>query len=100
MLIFSTIVSKICLKKALILITDLLVWSNDRVIVWLKSIGLNEYAKNLIDSGVHGALMVLDPDFDANSFALILQIPNSDVQMRFVVMFYSKLMKFISAKQT
>ncbi|VDP54504.1 unnamed protein product [Schistosoma curassoni] len=63
-------------------LNDLLVWSNDRVIVWLKSIGLNEYAKNLIDSGVHGALMVLDPDFDANSFALILQIPNSDVQMR------------------
>ncbi|CAH8540966.1 unnamed protein product [Schistosoma guineensis] len=64
------------------ILNDLLVWSNDRVIVWLKSIGLNEYAKNLIDSGVHGALMVLDPDFDANSFALILQIPNSDVQMR------------------
>uniref|UniRef100_A0A5K4F3Z8 Liprin-alpha-1 n=1 Tax=Schistosoma mansoni TaxID=6183 RepID=A0A5K4F3Z8_SCHMA len=63
-------------------LNDLLVWSNDRVIAWLKSIGLNEYAKNLIDSGVHGALMVLDPDFDANSFALILQIPNSDVQMR------------------
>ncbi|TNN08327.1 Liprin-alpha-2 isoform 2 [Schistosoma japonicum] len=61
---------------------DLLVWSNERVITWLKSIGLNEYAKNLIDSGVHGALMVLDPDFDANSLALILQIPNSDVQTR------------------
>ncbi|CAH8501575.1 unnamed protein product [Schistosoma turkestanicum] len=61
---------------------DLLVWSNEQVIAWLKSIGLNEYAKNLIDSGVHGALMVLDPDFDANSFALILQIPKSDVQTR------------------
>ncbi|CAH8528228.1 unnamed protein product [Heterobilharzia americana] len=61
---------------------DLLVWSNEQVITWLRSIGFNEYAKNLIDSGVHGALMALDPDFDANSLALILQIPNSDAQMR------------------
>ncbi|KAK4471425.1 hypothetical protein MN116_004854 [Schistosoma mekongi] len=63
-------------------LNDLLVWSNERVITWLKSISLSEYAKNLVDSGVHGALMVLDPDFDANSLALILQIPNSDVQIR------------------
>lgn len=36
---------------------DVLVWSNDRVIKWLNSIGLKEFSNSLIESGVHGALI-------------------------------------------
>ncbi|CAL8069905.1 unnamed protein product [Calicophoron daubneyi] len=62
--------------------TDLLVWSNERLINWLKQIGLQEYAHNLVDSGVHGALVVLDPDFNVASLAMSLQIPESDIRAR------------------
>ncbi|XP_076751399.1 PTPRF interacting protein alpha isoform X8 [Xylocopa sonorina] len=61
---------------------DVLVWSNDRVIRWVHSIGLKEYGNNLIESGVHGALIALDESFDANSFALTLQIPTQNTQAR------------------
>ncbi|KAF5405446.1 hypothetical protein PHET_01117 [Paragonimus heterotremus] len=62
--------------------SDLLVWSNERVINWLKQIGLQQYASRLVDSGVHGALMVLDPDFNAASLAIILGIPITDPNAR------------------
>lgn len=62
--------------------TDVLVWSNDRVIRWLCNIGLKDCASNLIESGVHGALIALDESFDCNSLALILQIPTQNVQAR------------------
>nr|XP_022324919.1 liprin-alpha-1-like isoform X8 [Crassostrea virginica] len=61
-------------------IKDVLVWSNERLIKWVQSIGLREYANNLIESGVHGALIALDESFDANSMALALQIPNQSPQ--------------------
>ncbi|XP_076545407.1 PTPRF interacting protein alpha isoform X4 [Osmia lignaria lignaria] len=61
---------------------DVLVWSNDRVIRWVQSIGLKEYGNNLLESGVHGALVALDESFDANSFALALQIPTQNTQAR------------------
>ncbi|KAA3678468.1 uncharacterized protein DEA37_0001704 [Paragonimus westermani] len=62
--------------------SDLLIWSNERVINWLKQIGLQQYASKLIDSGVHGALMVLDPDFNAASLAIILGIQVTDTSSR------------------
>lgn len=61
-------------------IKDVLVWSNERLIKWVQSIGLKEYANNLIESGVHGALIALDESFDANSMALALQIPSQSPQ--------------------
>jgi hypothetical protein len=61
---------------------DLLVWTNERVIKWVQSIGLKEYASSLIESGVHGALIALDESFDHNSMALALQIPSSNIQLR------------------
>ncbi|XP_076175454.1 PTPRF interacting protein alpha isoform X5 [Ptiloglossa arizonensis] len=61
---------------------DVLVWSNDRVIRWVQSIGLKEYGNHLLESGVHGALIALDENFDANSFALTLQIPTQNTQTR------------------
>lgn len=65
----------------LVFISDVLVWSNERLLKWVQSIGLREYANNLIESGVHGALIALDESFDANSLALALQIPNQSSQV-------------------
>ncbi|XP_071051585.1 liprin-alpha-1 isoform X3 [Onthophagus taurus] len=62
--------------------TDVLVWSNERLIRWVAAIGLKEYANNLIESGVHGALIALDESFDSNSMALALQIPTQNTQAR------------------
>ncbi|KAK7869342.1 hypothetical protein R5R35_012892 [Gryllus longicercus] len=61
---------------------DVLVWSNERVIRWVTSIGLKEYANNLVECGVHGALIALDESFDFNSMALALQIPTQNTQVR------------------
>ncbi|XP_065221933.1 liprin-alpha-1-like isoform X3 [Planococcus citri] len=61
---------------------DVLVWSNDRVIRWVSSIGLKDYAGNLLESGVHGALIAMDENFDSSSFALTLQIPTQNIQAR------------------
>ncbi|XP_065566938.1 liprin-alpha-1-like isoform X2 [Artemia franciscana] len=62
--------------------TDLLVWSNERVIRWVQAIGLKEYASNLVESGVHGALLALHEGLNHNSFALVLQIPLQNSQAR------------------
>ncbi|XP_059961529.1 liprin-alpha-1 isoform X3 [Mesoplodon densirostris] len=64
---------------------DVLVWSNDRVIRWILSIGLKEYANNLVESGVHGALLALDETFDFSALALLLQIPTQNTQARAVL---------------
>ncbi|XP_078053985.1 liprin-alpha-2-like isoform X1 [Mustelus asterias] len=66
-------------------IKDVLVWTNDQVIHWVQSIGLREYANNIIESGVHGALVALDENFDYNSLALLLQIPTQNTQARQVL---------------
>uniref|UniRef100_A0A803TDF0 PTPRF interacting protein alpha 1 n=1 Tax=Anolis carolinensis TaxID=28377 RepID=A0A803TDF0_ANOCA len=66
-------------------IKDVLVWSNDRMIHWVVSIGLKEYANNLIESGVHGALLALDETFDHTALALSLQIPTQNTQARAVL---------------
>lgn len=62
--------------------SDVLVWTNERVIKFVQSIGLREYANNLIESGVHGSLIALDESFDHNAMALALQIPNQNPQAR------------------
>ncbi|XP_042340839.1 liprin-alpha-1 isoform X2 [Plectropomus leopardus] len=61
---------------------EVLVWSNERVISWVQSIGLKEYSGNLYESGVHGALFALDETFDHNTLALLLQIPTQNTQAR------------------
>uniref|UniRef100_H3AFH8 PTPRF interacting protein alpha 1 n=1 Tax=Latimeria chalumnae TaxID=7897 RepID=H3AFH8_LATCH len=63
-------------------IKDVLVWSNDRVIHWVQAVGLKDYANNLVESGVHGALIALDETFDYNALALSLQIPTQNTQAR------------------
>ncbi|XP_019749162.1 liprin-alpha-2 isoform X1 [Hippocampus comes] len=61
---------------------DVLVWSNERMVRWVQSIGLRDYAGILHESGVHGALVALDDNFDYSSLALLLQIPNQNTQAR------------------
>eukprot|EP00063_Salmo_salar_P056991 XP_014031826.1 PREDICTED: liprin-alpha-1-like isoform X5 [Salmo salar] len=61
---------------------DVLVWSNERVISWVQAMGLKEYSNNLLESGVHGALLALDETFDHNALALLLQIPTQNTQAR------------------
>uniref|UniRef100_A0A8C6KDZ8 PTPRF interacting protein alpha 3 n=1 Tax=Nothobranchius furzeri TaxID=105023 RepID=A0A8C6KDZ8_NOTFU len=61
---------------------DVMVWSNERVMCWVQTIGLKEYADNLRESGVHGSLLALDDTFDYTDLALLLQIPNQNTQAR------------------
>uniref|UniRef100_A0A8C8JBF6 SAM domain-containing protein n=1 Tax=Oncorhynchus tshawytscha TaxID=74940 RepID=A0A8C8JBF6_ONCTS len=61
---------------------DVMVWSNDRVMCWVQAIGLKEFADNLTESGVHGALLALDDTFDYTDLALLLQMPNQNTQAR------------------
>uniref|UniRef100_G1PTW1 PTPRF interacting protein alpha 4 n=1 Tax=Myotis lucifugus TaxID=59463 RepID=G1PTW1_MYOLU len=63
-------------------IRDVLVWTNEQVVHWVQSIGLRDYAGNLQESGVHGALLALDENFDHNTLALVLQIPTQNTQAR------------------
>ncbi|XP_052284093.1 kazrin-like isoform X3 [Dreissena polymorpha] len=62
--------------------TDPLVWTNQRVIEWVQSIDLEEYADKLRDSGVHGALIVLEPTFTADTLATCLSVPHSKRYVR------------------
>ncbi|XP_048871243.1 liprin-alpha-3-like [Brienomyrus brachyistius] len=61
---------------------DVMVWSNERVMCWVQSVGLKEFADNLRESGVHGSLLALDDTFDYTDLALLLQIPNQNTQAR------------------
>lgn len=56
---------------------DPLVWTNQRFVQWARSIDLGEYSENLRESGVHGALVVLEPSFTADTMAQALGIPVS-----------------------
>ncbi|KAH0948422.1 hypothetical protein HN011_003396, partial [Eciton burchellii] len=62
--------------------TDPLVWTNQRFIRWAKNIDLTEYAENLKDSGVHGALVVLEPSFTGDTMATALGIPPAKHMIR------------------
>ncbi|XP_029809243.1 liprin-beta-1 isoform X7 [Suricata suricatta] len=57
-------------------------WTNHRVMEWLRSVDLAEYAPNLRGSGVHGGLMVLEPRFNVETMAQLLNIPPSKTLLR------------------
>uniref|UniRef100_A0A671KZF4 Liprin-beta-1-like n=1 Tax=Sinocyclocheilus anshuiensis TaxID=1608454 RepID=A0A671KZF4_9TELE len=57
-------------------------WTNHRVMEWLRSADLAEYAPNLRGSGVHGGLMVLEPRFNVETMALLLNIPPNKTLLR------------------
>ncbi|XP_069383897.1 liprin-beta-1b isoform X13 [Paralichthys olivaceus] len=57
-------------------------WTNHRVMEWLRSVDLAEYAPNLRGSGVHGGLMVLEPRYNVETMALLLNIPPNKTLLR------------------
>ncbi|KAL2103202.1 hypothetical protein ACEWY4_000070 [Coilia grayii] len=61
---------------------DPLVWTCPRVIKWIRDIDLKEYSDNLVNSGIHGAVMVLDPSFSIDAMATVLGIPGNKQMVR------------------
>uniref|UniRef100_A0A914HYM6 SAM domain-containing protein n=1 Tax=Globodera rostochiensis TaxID=31243 RepID=A0A914HYM6_GLORO len=57
-------------------------WSHCCVVEWLRSEDLDEFTPNLAFSGLHGALMVYEPTFTAESLAEMLQIPPTKTLIR------------------
>ncbi|XP_078405523.1 liprin-beta-2b isoform X4 [Cetorhinus maximus] len=62
--------------------SDVVQWSNHRVMEWLRSVDLAEYAPNLRGSGVHGGLLILEPRFNSETMALLLNIPPQKTLLR------------------
>ncbi|XP_053671158.1 liprin-alpha-1 [Anopheles nili] len=82
-------------------LSDVLVWTNDRTMRWVQCVGLKEYANNLLESGIHGALIALDESFDANSMALALQIPTQNTQARQILgTEFNKLLELSTERRT
>ena len=77
-ILISFLINKPYLYNNIKFCLDLIVWSNSRLIEWVRKLGLEEYSANLLQSGVHGAVMVLDESFDAEQLAYLLQIPISN----------------------
>uniref|UniRef100_A0A3P8PPD3 SAM domain-containing protein n=1 Tax=Astatotilapia calliptera TaxID=8154 RepID=A0A3P8PPD3_ASTCA len=62
--------------------SEVVQWSNHRVMEWLRSVDLAEYAPNLRGSGVHGGLIMLEPRFNSDSMAMLLNIPPQKTLLR------------------
>uniref|UniRef100_A0A8D0AVQ5 PPFIA binding protein 2 n=1 Tax=Sander lucioperca TaxID=283035 RepID=A0A8D0AVQ5_SANLU len=62
--------------------SDVVQWSNHRVMEWLRSVDLAEYAPNLRGSGVHGGLVMLEPRFNSDTLAMLLNIPTQKTLLR------------------
>nr|XP_032816058.1 liprin-beta-1-like [Petromyzon marinus] len=57
-------------------------WPNERVMRWLRSVDLGEFAPNLRGSGVHGGLMIFEPRFSVETLASLLSIPPGKTLLR------------------
>uniref|UniRef100_A0A0K8SU01 SAM domain-containing protein n=1 Tax=Lygus hesperus TaxID=30085 RepID=A0A0K8SU01_LYGHE len=57
-------------------------WTNHRVMEWLRVVDLAEYAPNLRGSGVHGGLMVHEDRFTETLLASVLSIPSEKTLLR------------------
>ncbi|XP_063800567.1 liprin-beta-2 isoform X2 [Pseudophryne corroboree] len=62
--------------------SEVVQWSNHRVMEWLRSVDLAEYAPNLRGSGVHGGLIILEPRFNSDTLAMLLNIPPEKTLLR------------------
>ncbi|XP_074853426.1 liprin-beta-2 isoform X2 [Carettochelys insculpta] len=62
--------------------SEVVQWSNHRVMEWLRSVDLAEYAPNLRGSGVHGGLIILEPRFNGDTLAVLLNIPPQKTLLR------------------
>uniref|UniRef100_A0A8C5DBR0 Kazrin, periplakin interacting protein n=1 Tax=Gouania willdenowi TaxID=441366 RepID=A0A8C5DBR0_GOUWI len=61
---------------------DPVVWTSNRVMKWIKDIDLKEFAESLLNGGVHGAVMMLDPSFNTDTMASVLGIPTNKDMVR------------------
>ena len=57
-------------------------WTNYRVMEWLKEIDLQQYASGLGRSGVHGGLIMNEPSFSDVGLADVLCIPIEKTLLR------------------
>nr|XP_012148070.1 PREDICTED: liprin-beta-1 isoform X2 [Megachile rotundata] len=57
-------------------------WTNHRVMEWLRMVDLAEYAPNMRGSGVHGGLMVYEGRFTSELLATILSISPGKTLLR------------------
>ncbi|XP_075879664.1 liprin-beta-2 isoform X4 [Nelusetta ayraudi] len=62
--------------------SEVVQWSNHRVMEWLRAVDLAEFAPNLRGSGVHGGLIILEPRFTSETLALLLNIPPQKTLLR------------------
>ena len=62
--------------------TEPVFWDNDRMYTWLQSVNLMEYADQVLSSGVHGALVCLEPSFTYETLAYIMNIPQNSTEHR------------------
>merc|ERR1712080_754880 len=69
-------------RESQIVHSEVVTWTNHRVMEWLRHVDLSEYAPNLRGSGVHGALLVLEARFTADLLASLLSIPSSKSLLR------------------
>jgi len=78
---------------------DVLVWSNQRLIDWVHSIDLKEYAENLRDSGIHGAVISYEETFTIDTLANALRIPvGKGAVYKHLVSEFSPLLKSARSK--
>ena len=76
----------------------MLVWSSERLIEWVKRIGLSEYAENLRGTGVHGAVIALDDTLDVSTLAYALQIPSQNTQVTHNFVLIVKIIPFSTSE--
>ncbi|XP_055777277.1 liprin-beta-2-like isoform X4 [Salvelinus fontinalis] len=62
--------------------SEVIQWSNHRVMEWLRAVDLAEYAPNLRGSGVHGGLIILELRFSSETLAMLLNIPPQKTLLR------------------
>ncbi|XP_012231629.1 liprin-beta-2 isoform X2 [Linepithema humile] len=62
--------------------TNMTLWTNHRVMEWLRVVDLAEYAPNMRGSGVHGGLMIHEDRFTSELLATLLSIPPAKTLLR------------------
>ena len=62
--------------------TNVALWTNHRVMEWLRVVDLAEYAPNMRGSGVHGSLMVYEERFTSELLATLLSISPAKTLLR------------------
>jgi hypothetical protein len=62
--------------------THVILWTNHRVMEWLRIVDLAEYAPNMRGSGVHGGLMICEGRFTSELLATLLSIPPAKTLLR------------------